>query len=235
VAKQQQKKKGAAAPSSKKTPAARLVAKKSSPPAKGSKPAKAAPAAAARTKSIARPAAAPAPVARKVAPARSGAPGRSFAMPQRAGAPMPVPPMAPPPSPVPTNGKPRKNQAGLSSKELEHFRDLLLQKRREIVGDMSQMEREALRSASGSNLSNLPLHMADMGTDNYEQEFTLGLVEKDRVILREINSALAKIMDGSYGVCEGTAKPISKVRLEAQPWARFSIEYARQMEKGFIR
>ena len=143
--------------------------------------------------------------------------------------------MQPPPVPVPTNGKPRKNQAGLNSRDLEHFRDLLLQKRREIVGDMSQMEREALRSASGSNLSNLPLHMADMGTDNYEQEFTLGLVEKDRVILREINSALAKIQDGTYGICEGTGKPISKVRLEAQPWARFSIEYARQMEKGFMR
>jgi len=77
--------------------------------------------------------------------------------------------------------------------------------------------------------------MADMGTDNYEQEFTLGLVEKDRNLLREINTALAKIQDGSYGICEGTQKPISKVRLEAQPWARFSIEYARQMEKGFIR
>jgi DnaK suppressor protein len=137
--------------------------------------------------------------------------------------------------PVPTNGKPRKNQAGLTSKELEHFRDLLLQKRRELVGDMGQMEREALRSASGSNLSNLPLHMADMGTDNYEQEFTLGLVEKERSQLREINGALAKIMDGTYGICEGTGKPISKVRLEAQPWSRFSIEYARQMEKGFGR
>jgi RNA polymerase-binding protein DksA len=141
----------------------------------------------------------------------------------------------PPVVPVPTNGKPRKNQAGLTAKELEHFCDLLLQKRRELVGDMGQMEREALRSAGGSNLSNLPLHMADMGTDNYEQEFTLGLVEKERNLLREINTALAKIMDGTYGICEGTAKPISKVRLEAQPWARFSIEYARQMEKGFIR
>jgi RNA polymerase-binding protein DksA len=136
---------------------------------------------------------------------------------------------------IPTNGKPRKNQAGLNTRELEHFRDLLLAKRREIVGDMGQMEREALHSTSGSNLSNLPLHMADMGTDNYEQEFTLGLVEKDRNLLREINSALAKIMDGSYGICEGTGKPISKVRLEAQPWARFSIEHARQMERGFIR
>jgi DnaK suppressor protein len=171
---------------------------------------------------------------RKILPGRSGAASRSVAMPMNPRMAPPAP-VQPPLTPVPTNGKPRKNQAGLNSKELEHFRDLLLQKRREIVGDMSQMEREALRSASGSNLSNLPLHMADMGTDNYEQEFTLGLVEKDRVILREINSALAKIMDGSYGICEGTGKPISKVRLEAQPWARFSIEYARQMEKGFLR
>jgi DnaK suppressor protein len=146
----------------------------------------------------------------------------------------PVPPVLIP-RPVPTDGKPRKNQAGLSSRELEHYRELLLAKRRELVGDMSSMEREALRSAQGSNLSNLPLHMADMGTDNYEQEFTLGLVEKDRQLLREINRALAKIQDGTYGICEGTGKPINKPRLEAQPWAKYSIEYARQMERGMIR
>ena len=134
-------------------------------------------------------------------------------------------------APVPTNDKPRKNQAGFSSKELEHFRDLLLAKRREILGDMSSMEREALRSSGGTNLSTLPIHMADMGTDNYEQEFTLGLVETERKLLREINNALAKIQNGTYGLCEGTAKPINKARLEVQPWARFSIEYAKQMEK----
>jgi len=136
------------------------------------------------------------------------------------------------PEAVPTDGKPRKNQAGLTSRELEHFRDLLLDKRRELVGDMSQMEREALRSSGGTNLSTLPLHMADMGTDNYEQEFTLGLVEKDRNLLREINAALAKIQNGTFGICEGTGKPISKPRLEAQPWAKYSIEYARQLERG---
>ena len=144
-------------------------------------------------------------------------------------------PPRPIPEAVPTNGKPRKNQAGLSPKELEHYRDLLLEKRRELVGDMYSMESEALRTSGGTNLSSLPLHMADMGTDNYEQEFTLGLVEKDRGLLREINTALAKIQDGTYGVCEGTGKPITKVRLEAQPWARYSIEFARQKEKGFIR
>lgn len=138
------------------------------------------------------------------------------------------------PRPVSTDGKPRKNQAGLSSKELEHFRELLHQKRRELLGDMSSMEREALRAAN-TNLSSLPLHMADMGTDNYEQEFTLGLVEKDRQLLREINRALAKTLDGTFGICEGTGKPITKARLEAQPWARYSIEYARQMERGMVR
>ena len=146
-----------------------------------------------------------------------------------------APPPRPIPVPVPTDGKPRKNEAGLGSRDLEHFRDLLLAKRRELVGDMSQMEREALRSSGNSNLSTLPIHMADMGTDNYEQEFTLGLVEKDRNLLREINSALAKIQNGTYGICEGTGKPISKARLEAQPWARYSIEHARQMERPNFR
>jgi len=144
---------------------------------------------------------------------------------------LPELPPRPIPEAVPTNGKPRKNQAGLSTKELEHYRDLLLEKRRELVGDMYSMESEALRSGGNSNLSNLPVHMADMGTDNYEQEFTLGLVEKDRGLLREINGALAKIQNGTFGICEGTGKPIGKPRLEAQPWARHSIEYARQMQR----
>jgi DnaK suppressor protein len=142
-----------------------------------------------------------------------------------------TPPAPSVPEAVPTDGKPRKNQAGLTSRELEHFRDLLLAKRRELIGDMSAMEREALRSTGSSNLSNLPIHMADMGTDNYEQEFTLGLVQKDRDLLREINQALAKIQNGTYGICEGTGKPINKERLEYQPWARYSIEYARILER----
>lgn len=151
-------------------------------------------------------------------------------------------------SAVPKNGKtvaaaitsPRssgKNTAGLSVKELAYFRDLLLAKRRELVGDVSSMEDEALRSSGSgqSNLSTLPIHMADMGTDNYEQEFTLGLVEKDRNLLRDIQAALGKMVAGTYGICEGTGKPIAKPRLEAQPWARFSIEYARSLEQRRMR
>jgi RNA polymerase-binding protein DksA len=143
----------------------------------------------------------------------------------------PAGPVIPAAAAVPTDGKPRKNLAGISPRELELYRDQILAKRREIVGDMSSMEREALRASGSTNLSNLPLHMADMGTDNYEQEFTLGLMEKDRKLLRDLNDALAKIQNGTYGLCEGTGKPISKARLEAQPWARYSIEYARKLER----
>lgn len=142
------------------------------------------------------------------------------------------------PAPVPmplTPVKPGRNQAGLKTRELESFRELLLAKRRELLGDVASMEEEALRSTTGSNLSNLPIHMADMGSDNYEQEFTLGLVEKDRQLLREINIALAKIRDGSYGICEGTGKPIAKARLEAKPWAKYSIEYMQKLENGLVR
>ena len=113
---------------------------------------------------------------------------------------------------------------------MQHLAELLLEKRRELVGDMSSMEREALRSGIGAHAS-MPVQTSDMGTDSYEQEFTLGLVEKDRLLLREINNALQKIQAGTYGVCEATGEPIGKARLEFHPSARFSIEYARQREK----
>ncbi len=142
-----------------------------------------------------------------------------------------VPAIKPAPAPAPpTSEKPNKNRAGLSVAELSTFRELLLQKRHEILGDVSSMEREAL-AESKSDLSNLPVHMADQGTDAYEQEFTLGLVETNRSLLKDINAALAKIQDGTYGLCEGTQKPISKPRLEAIPWVKYSLEYAQQLEK----
>ena len=201
------------------------------------KPAIQAKAASAPTKPAAKPAKAPKPI-KAAAPVKSAPPAKVKAVRPielSAKKKRPINNLPVPPAPVATGMRPKKNQAGINSRDLEHFRELLLAKRRELVGDMSQMEREALRSTTGTNLSNLPLHMADMGTDNYEQEFTLGLVEKDRQLLREINQALAKIQDGTYGICEATGKPIGRPRLEAQPWAKYSIEYARQLERGMIR
>jgi RNA polymerase-binding protein DksA len=77
--------------------------------------------------------------------------------------------------------------------------------------------------------------MADIGTDNYEQEFALGLMDSERKLLRGIDDALGRIEQGTYGICEGTGKPIPKARLEAQPWAEYCIEYARMLEQGLIQ
>ena len=110
----------------------------------------------------------------------------------------------------------------------------LLAKRRQLLGDMETMENEALRSET-SNLSHLPVHMADMGTDNYEQEFTLSLVDRERKLVDDIDRALMKIADKTYGICEGTGQMITSERLEAQPWARYSIEYARHLQRPGVR
>jgi DnaK suppressor protein len=117
----------------------------------------------------------------------------------------------------------------LSRKELTHYRELLLQKRRELVGDLHAMESQALRSGGG-NLSHMPIHMADIGTDTYDQDFMLGLAEAERKQLREIDAALQRIEDRTYGVCQMTGNMIPKTRLDAKPWAKHTIEAARKLE-----
>jgi RNA polymerase-binding protein DksA len=94
---------------------------------------------------------------------------------------------------------------------------------------LSGMEDEALRSPGG-NLSNMPVHMADMGSDVYEQDFTLGMAENERALLDEIDAALQRIEDKTYGVCQMTGKQITKARLDAKPWAKYSIEAERIAE-----
>ena len=96
------------------------------------------------------------------------------------------------------------------------------------------MENEALRSGGG-NLSHMPIHMADIGTDTYDQDFMLGLAANERDQLREIDAALQRIEDRSYGVCQLTGKPIPKARLDAKPWAKYTIEAARKMESQWGR
>ncbi len=128
------------------------------------------------------------------------------------------------------NGKAVRVEPKLNKTDLEHFRELLLEKRREILGDVGSMENEAFKNQD--NHSSSPMHMADVGTDNFEQEFTLGLIESERQMLREIHEAIGRIEDGTYGVCAGTGKVISRARLEATPWAKYCIEYARMLESG---
>lgn len=126
----------------------------------------------------------------------------------------------------------------LTKAELNEFRDRLLEKRRSLIGDMNGIEAEALRmnrKDGSGDLSSMPTHPADLGTDNYEQEFTLGLLESERQMLNEIDQALERIRKGTYGICQGTRRPITKARLRARPWAKYGIEYARRLEQGLIR
>lgn len=132
---------------------------------------------------------------------------------------------------------PRRKKERLTTSDIEHFKKMLLEKRRDILSDVTEMEGEALKKSrmdATGDLSSMPIHMADIGTDNYEQEFALELMDGERKLLQEIDAALERIEHKIYGICEGMGKPIRKARLEAQPWARYCVEYARMLEQGLV-
>jgi len=124
----------------------------------------------------------------------------------------------------------RANKDHLTTDDIDHFKQILLQKYREITGNVNEIADGALNKANG-DLSNMPLHMADMGTDNYEQEISLALMDSEQRLLREITEALERIEQQTYGTCEATSVPIPKARLEAVPWAKYCVEYARKLEE----
>lgn len=144
-----------------------------------------------------------------------------------------LPRLAPPGDDEPV----KMEQSRLTPKELEEFRQMLLAKRQQLVGDVSHLEDEAIHSRhpGSSGSSSMPIHMADIGSDTWEQELTLGLIENERGLLREIDEALERIKDGLYGICMATGKPITKARLRAKPWAKYCIEYARKRELGLAQ
>ncbi len=128
-------------------------------------------------------------------------------------------------------------QGHLITADTERFKQILLEKRKEIVGNVNEMEDEALKKSrldATGDLSSMPIHMADIGTDNYEQEFALGLMDSERKMLKEIDDALQRIENGTYGICEGTDKPIANARLKAKPWARYCVEYTRKLEQDLV-
>jgi len=127
----------------------------------------------------------------------------------------------------------REKKTCLTSSEIQKFKAMLLAKRDEILHNVTCMEAEALRRQR-SDLSNVPIHMADVGTDNYEMENTLGLMDSERKLIREIDDAFSRIENGTYGTCEGRGEPISKERLEAIPWARYCVSCANLLEKGLL-
>src|SRR6266849_9651058 len=115
----------------------------------------------------------------------------------------------------------------MTKTQLKAYRQQLQTLRSRLKGDLSHLADEALRKAGGEasgGLSNTPIHMADLGTDNFEQEFTLSLIENEEDRLKEINSALDRIDHGAFGKCEECQKPIPKARLQAVPYTRHCVE-----------
>ena len=130
--------------------------------------------------------------------------------------------------------KMEKKKNTLTGKQLEHFRTILLAKRAEILASVTSMEDESLRKQS-TDLSKLPIHMADVGSDNYELENSVGLMDGERKILRDIDDALQRIEEGTYGICDGKGEQIPIARLKAIPWTRYCVKCAELVEKGAFR
>jgi RNA polymerase-binding transcription factor DksA len=124
----------------------------------------------------------------------------------------------------------KKAKSRLTLDDLTIFRELLLQKRREVMSAIDGMETEALRTNSGES-SSMPIHMADIGSDTYEQDLQLGISASERERIIEIDAALNRIAEGTYGICELSGKAIRKARLRAKPWARMTIDTAREEER----
>lgn len=115
--------------------------------------------------------------------------------------------------------------------EWQTYYDRLLELREQLMRQMNGLAKESAQEIAGYSL-----HMADSGTDNFDRDFALSLLSSDQDAVYEIEEALKRIERDTYGVCELTNKPIPKARLEAIPWARFTVQAQAQLEReGALR
>ncbi len=113
------------------------------------------------------------------------------------------------------------------------YRQQLLSLRARCNGDVSQLADEALKknAQDSTNLSSMPIHMADIGTDAFDHEFTLSLLENEQEVLVQIDAALARIDAGTFGKCEECQGKIPADRLRAIPYTRYCVACARKLEE----
>jgi len=127
----------------------------------------------------------------------------------------------------------------LKKTELEEFKRLLMGLRARIRGDVRQMTDEALDRNENGTESKSPTHLAELGTETYEQDFALRRVENEQEVLDEIEEALERVDDESFGICiscREAGKPVSrslipKTRLRVIPYARNCVECERKREE----
>jgi len=119
----------------------------------------------------------------------------------------------------------------LPKKELDVFKKMLFQLRNKIAGDLQQIEGDTLSGNQPSSSGELS-DVADMATDNYDRELNIGLATNEQQLLNDIDVALKRIEEGTYGVCEIYGTPIPKKRLLAMPYTRLSMKAQEEEEKN---
>jgi RNA polymerase-binding protein DksA len=112
-------------------------------------------------------------------------------------------------------------RAPFSREEMDAFRAALIERRTKLRERLERLSGRAAQDnpAERGEISSLPMHLADLGTETYEQQTDLGFAERDRDTIAAIDRALERIEEGTYGMCENCGRPISKERLQALPFA----------------
>lgn len=121
----------------------------------------------------------------------------------------------------------------MSPADLERYTRQLEETAGRLEANLAQLRQEALRGAGGERsggLSNSPLHPADLGSDQFEQETSLGLLGLEGERLAEVNAALRRAREGTFGLCQRCGQPIAAGRLEALPHTPYCISCAQQTE-----
>ena len=116
--------------------------------------------------------------------------------------------------------------------DLTRCRERLRALRARLRGDVIQMEDNALNKDHNKTTS-MPNHMAELGSGNFDQELTLNLLGSENDTLDQIQAAIERIEDGSYGQCEECGVRIPKTRLNAIPYTTLCVKCAGRMEQGF--
>ena len=118
--------------------------------------------------------------------------------------------------------------------DLKDFKKIVLKKKEQILSDLEHISDDTLRKSqkeASGDISGYTYHMADVASDNYDREFSLGLASGDRKSLYDLDDALKRIEEGTFGICDDCKGSITKIRLKAVPSARLCIKCQQKREK----
>jgi DnaK suppressor protein len=122
----------------------------------------------------------------------------------------------------------------LTKKQLEHFKEKLDNEKQKVLEEMGELQqtnlKQSISESSGEN-SRYSYHLGDVASLSYGREFSMGLAERQQKYLEQIDDALQRIDDGTYGICQVTGEPIPTERLEEVPVAKYSVKGKEILER----